>query len=149
MDTAWIQVFVLMFAECTAPVGKTVCQEQQFKLQFLNKADCEYALQQLISMKNAADYVIVNRQKSVCASSVVEVETFASLEGINAAIIEADGWRLSNQADVRSTVADTDHRDRLAALKSCEETDGEAPCKIGDIIIEEAAGDTVEVWKQE
>jgi len=64
MEVAWIQVFILTFAECVAPAGKTVCQEQQFELQFLSKADCEYALEQLIVMKDQAQYVIVNRQKS-------------------------------------------------------------------------------------
>ena len=35
MDTAWIPIFILTFAECVAPAGKTVCQEQEFQLQFL------------------------------------------------------------------------------------------------------------------
>jgi len=106
MATAWIKIFILTFAECVAPAGKTVCQEQQFELQFLGQADCEYALQQLIAMKDEADHVIVNRQKSGCAPSAVD-------------------------------------------LLSCEETGGVVPCKIGDIIVEEATGDRVEIWKQD
>ena len=53
MDTAWIQVFVLTLAECIAPAGKTVCQEREFDLQFLTRADCEYALEQLVSLHDA------------------------------------------------------------------------------------------------
>jgi len=50
MDTAWIQVFVLTLSECVAPAGKTVCHEHEFELQFLTRADCEVALQQLVSL---------------------------------------------------------------------------------------------------
>ena len=37
----------------------------------------------------------------------------------------------------------------LDDLMSCEETGGVVPCKIGDIIVEDATGDSVEVWKQD
>lgn len=149
METAWIQIFILTLAECVAPAGKTVCQEQQFELQFLSKADCEYALEQLISMKDEAEHVIVNRQKSGCAPSAVESDTFPSLEAINEAYKESVGWRVPGAGDARRAVVNKDHRERLADLKSCEETAGVAPCKIGDIIVEDATGDSVEVWKRD
>ena len=149
METAWIQIFILTFAECVAPAGKTVCQEQQFELQFLSRADCEYALEQLISMKDEAEHVIVNRQKSGCTSSAVESNTFASLEDINEAFKDTAGWRAPNEGDMRRSVVNKDHRERLAELMSCEETSNVAPCKIGDIIVEDATGDSVEVWKQD
>ena len=149
METAWIQIFILTFAECVAPAGKTVCQEQQFELQFLSRADCEYALEQLIAMKDEAEYVIVNRQKSGCTSSAVESDTFASLEDINEAFKDTAGWRAPNEGDMRRSVVNKDHRERLAELMSCEETSNVAPCKIGDIIVEDATGDSVEVWKQD
>lgn len=149
MATAWIKIFILTFAECVAPAGKTVCQEQQFELQFLSQADCEYALEQLIAMKDEADHVIVNRQKSGCAPSAVESDTFASLEAINEAYKDTAGWRVPGAGDVRRAVVNKDHRERLADLKSCEDTGGAVPCKIGDIIVEEATGDSVEVWKQD
>ena len=41
------------------------------------------------------------------------------------------------------------HAERLASLKPCAETDGAAPCKIGQIIVEEATGASVEVWRRE
>ena len=149
MATAWIQIFILTFAECVAPAGKTVCQEQQFEVQFLNRADCEYALAQLIAIKDEADHVIVNHQKSGCTSSAVESDTFASLEAINEAFKDTAGWRAPNEGDTRRSVANKDHRERLAELMSCEETSNVAPCKIGDIIVEDATGDSVELWKKD
>jgi hypothetical protein len=149
MAAAWIQVFILTFAECVAPAGKTVCQEQQFELQFLIRADCEYALEQLIAMKDEADNVIVNRQKSACVASAVESETFASLDAIIEAHKDTAGWRVPAENDVRRTVVNKDHTLRLAELMSCEETSNVVPCKIGDIIVEDATGDSVEVWKSD
>jgi hypothetical protein len=149
MATAWIQVFILTFAECVAPAGKTVCQEQQFELQFLVRTDCEYALEQLIAMKDEADHVIVNRQKSACVASAVESETFASLDAIIEAHKDTAGWRVPDENDVRRTVVNKDHTLRLAELMSCEETSNVVPCKIGDIIVEDATGDSVEVWKSD
>ena len=149
MATAWIQIFILTFAECVAPAGKTVCQEQQFELRFINRADCEYALEQLIAMKAAAEHVIVNRQKTGCTSSAVESDTYVSLEAINETFKDTAGWRLPNEDDTRRGVVNKDHRERLAILMSCEETSNVVPCKIGDIIVEDASGDNVEVWKQD
>ena len=83
MDTAWIQVFVLTLAECVAPAGKTVCQERQFELQFLTRADCEFALQQLVSLKQSADNVIVDAGKSRCVVSAREGRVFASVDAVN------------------------------------------------------------------
>ena len=149
MATAWIQVFILTLAECVAPAGKTVCQEQQFELQFLSKADCTYALEQLIAAKDQSEYVIVDRQKSGCTPSAAEVDTFPSLEAINDALGDQPGWRDASATEVRRAAINADHRERLAALKSCEETQGVAPCKIGEIIVEAASGDSVEVWKKD
>jgi hypothetical protein len=149
METAWIQIFILTFAECVAPAGKTVCQEQQFELQFLSSADCEYALEQLISMKGRAEHVIVNRQESTCTSSAVESDTFTSLEAINEAYKDTAGWRVPNEGDARRSVVNKDHSERLAELMTCEETSNVVPCKVGDIIVEDATGDSVEVWKKD
>ena len=149
MATAWIKIFILTFAECVAPAGKTVCQEQQFELQFLNQADCEYALEQLIAMKDQADHVIINRQKSGCAPAAVESTTFASLEAINEEYKDATGWLVPGAGEVRRATVNKDHGERLDDLMSCEETNGVVPCRIGDIIVEDATGDSVEVWKQD
>ena len=107
MDIAWIQVFVLTLSECVAPAGKTVCQEQSFELQFLTQKDCEFALQQLVSLKQESDAVIIDPAKASCAPAARQRQEFASLDAI------------------------------------------EAPCKVGEIIIE--AGDVapVEVWRRD
>lgn len=149
MDIAWIQIFILTFAECVAPAGKTVCQEQQFELRFASKDDCEYARSQLIAMKDEMDNVIVDRQKSVCTPSAMEAGTYESLAAINEANKGTAGWRSPDATEMRREVVSKDHKDRLASLKSCEATRGAVPCKVGDIIVEEAGGDSVEVWRRD
>ncbi len=149
MATAWIQVFILTFAECVAPAGKTVCQEQQFELQFLNREDCEYALLQLTAMKDEAENVIINRQKSACVPSTVESEIYESLEAINEANKDTPNWRKPEIDEAGRALADKDHRERLETLMPCEETSNVAPCRIGDIIIEDESGDSVEVWTRD
>lgn len=149
METAWIQIFILTFAECVAPVGKTVCQPQQFELAFVSEADCEYALQQLVSSKNAVDHIIVDRQKSACAPSAIERKVYESRESINAAFQDTLGWQMPAATESRRADVNAAHRERLAELQPCEETGGKAPCKIGEIIVEEASGEEVEVWKRD
>jgi hypothetical protein len=149
MDTSWIQIFILTLAECAAPAGKTVCQEQQFELQFLNRGDCEYALQQLAAMKDQDEQVIVNRQKSGCSPSAAESETYVSREAINDALQTTSGWRMPDDVDAQRAAVNKGHNERLDELKSCDETKGKAPCKVGEIIVEDAAGDAVDVWKRD
>ena len=147
MDTAWIQVFVLTLSECVAPAGKAVCQEREFDLQFLTRADCEVALQQLVALKAESEYVIVNRAKSGCAPSAREADVYDSLEAVSAAS-DADNWQAPANKPIPS-VGQTSHEDRLDKLPSCEESRGAAPCKIGSIIVEAAGqGDSVDVWRR-
>jgi hypothetical protein len=149
MATAWIQVFILTFAECVAPAGKTVCQEQQFELQFSSRSDCEYALFQLITTKDQSDRIIVNRQKSVCVPSAIESEIYDSLEAINEANKDTPDWRVPGENEAEQMITDRAHRERLETLMSCEETAYIAPCKIGGIIVEDATGSGVDVWKSD
>ncbi len=149
MDIAWIQVFILTFAECVAPAGKTVCQEQQFELQFATKADCEYALQQFVAMKDESENVIVNRQKTACSTTAVEVATYASDEAAAAELSNSVGWRAPDTLGARRSTVTKDHAERLAEIKDCDETKGAVPCRVGDIIVEDASGDRVEVWKRD
>ena len=93
MDTAWIQVFVLTLAECAAPAGKTVCQEREFDLQFLTRADCEVALEQLVSLKEESATVIVDRSKSSCTASARESEVFASPDEVRSASAGTAPWQ--------------------------------------------------------
>lgn len=147
MDTAWIQVFVLTLSECVAPAGKTVCQQQQFELEFLTRRDCEYALEQLVTMKDELDHVIVDHGKSGCAVSAREAGTYASIDAIRES--NNDTWHEPENVEQRRTVVNEAHQMRLENLKSCSETEGAAPCKIGQIIVEEATGASVEVWRRE
>lgn len=149
METAWIQVFVLVLSECVAPAGKTVCQEQELELQFFSEADCQAALEEMLALKEESEHTIVNRHASRCVSTARQTDAFASLEAINEAYKDKAGWQAPGESDTRTVQTHAVHQDRLASLKTCEETVGRAPCKIGEIIIEGASGDAVEVWRRD
>lgn len=147
MDTTWIQVFVLTLSECVAPAGKTVCQENEIEMQFLSKGECEVALQELVSLKDQFDNVIVNRRKSGCSVSARESKAYASLEDAKAAS-NANEWRDSDSQETAASLVP--HNERLKKLQSCEDTLGVAPCKSGSIIVESAvSGREVEVWRSQ
>ncbi|MEM7433137.1 MAG: hypothetical protein AAF351_14550 [Pseudomonadota bacterium] len=146
MDIAWIQVFVLTLSECVAPAGKTVCQEQELQMQFLTQAECETALEEIISLKDQFDNVIVNRRKSGCTASARQSETFASADAVKTAT-GGDDW-VQPEDSAAVTATRVSHNERLAEMKTCDESRGVAPCKIGNIIIEGASsGQPVEVWR--
>ena len=149
MDTAWIQVFVLTLAECVAPAGKTVCQEREFDLQFLTRADCEVALEQLVSLKEESASVIVDRSKSSCAPSARQTEVFPDLSGVSNASAGMDGWKDPvNEEEVASPTR-ASHQQRLEEMPDCEAADGKLPCKMGSVIVEaETEGEPVEVWRR-
>ena len=149
MDIAWIQVFVLTLSECVAPAGKTVCQEREFELQFLSQPDCEFALQQLVSLKQESDKVIIDPDKASCTVSARQSKVFASVDAINEAFRGEDGWRAPQIEESSPGVERVAHQERLASLPACGDADGISPCKVGDIILEGAMGDPVEVWRQD
>ncbi len=150
MDVAWIQVFVLTLAECVAPAGKTVCQEQQLEMLFLNEKDCKVALEQLVSLKSESESVIVDAKRSSCAPSAREKEVFASLDEIKQSLGDMRGWRTPELDRNEPDFTHASHQERLANLKTCEESAGITPCKIGEIVIEGAAtGQPVEVWRRD
>jgi hypothetical protein len=150
MESAWIKVFILTISECVAPAGKTVCQQQEFELQFLTEADCQSALEQLISLKDASKDVIVDHDASGCAPSARQADTFESLAAIDAANQNEPGWRAPDQAAAPAPSENSEaFRDRLANLKSCDETHWVAPCKNDGIIVESTSGKPVEVWHRD
>jgi len=149
MDIAWIQVFVLTLSECVAPAGKTVCQEQTLELQFLTQADCEVALQQLVSLKQESKSVIVDPAKASCVSTARQQKAFASLEAIEEANQGRENWRAPEIDDSGPGVALASHQERLARLPECGEEGVEAPCKVGEIIIEAGDGEPVDVWRRD
>lgn len=148
MDVAWIPVFVLTLSECVAPTGKTVCQASQYELQFLTRADCEKALAELISLKEESENVIVNADESFCAPSARQHSVYASLDAVTEAHRGATGWRAPEPENPTPAPSRVAHEERLAELKSCDETGGTAPCKIGDIIIEGSDESEIKVWKK-
>lgn len=150
MDTGWIQVFVLTLAECIAPSGKTVCQQQEFELVFLTQADCELAMEQLVTLKDAAENVIIDKSKTRCDATARREPVFASLAEAGNSVGSGVAWRAPDVEEQAAATVDTNYQRRLEKLKTCDETDGVAPCKIGEIIIEEAvSGEPVEVWRRE
>jgi len=149
MNTAWIQVFVLTLSECVAPAGKTVCQEQSFELQFLTQADCEFALQQLVSLKQESESVIIDPARASCAPTARQLPVFASLEAIEAANRDTANWRAPKGSDAVPGVAQASHQERLASLPECGGEGVEAPCKVGEIIIEAGDVEPVEVWRRD
>ena len=149
MDTAWIQVFVLTLSECVAPAGKTVCQEQSLELQFLAQADCEVALEQLVSLKQASASVIIDPARASCAPTARQQRVFASLDAIEQANRDKDNWKAPATADTSPGVALVSHRERLASLPDCDADGAEAPCKVGEIIIEAGDVEPVEVWRRD
>ncbi len=101
-------------------------------------------------LKDASDTVIVDRSRSRCVASAVERDVYASFDDIN--------WDGQDPAAVQPAPRDAAavdetsaaHKERLESLKTCEESGGVAPCKIGEIIIEEAQSpESVEVWRRD
>ena len=148
MDTAWIPIFILTFAECVAPTGKTVCQEHEFELQFLTEADCQQALEQLVAVKDSSESIIVNKEKTRCAPSARQHPTYSSLADIS--VDDDTAWIGPSTGEPATDTMRAAHQSRLEALPSCDESKGVAPCKIGEIIIEEAETPRkIEVWRRD
>lgn len=148
METAWIQIFILTVAECVAPAGKTVCQEREFELQFVTQSECEIALEQLVSLKDASESVIVDKDKSSCAPSARQQDVFASAADVMASVPDKQGWKEPDMQAAEPASSETAHKARLETLQTCDETDGVPPCKVGDIIIEDMANaKQIDVWR--
>jgi hypothetical protein len=148
MDTAWIQVFVVALSECVAPAGKTVCQEQSYELQILTEADCNYALQQLVSLKQESESVIIDPAKASCAPTARQQQVFASLDAIEDANRDKENWKAPEIKDTGTGVTLASHQERLARLPDCGEEGVVAPCKVGEIIIEAGDTESVDVWRR-
>jgi hypothetical protein len=156
MDTGWIQVFVLTLAECVAPAGKTVCQEQQVQYQFVDREECEMVLQQLVDYSAGYENVIVNEQRSSCRPTAVQQPVFASLDEANEQLSDTEGWgTLNAQKQPARDAGNTEpgqteaaHQQRLAALPECDDVNRRPPCKVGQIIVEAESEQEMEVWRR-
>jgi hypothetical protein len=152
MDTAWIQIFILSLTECVAPQGKTVCQEREIEIEFLSQAQCEAAKEQMVSLKEQSQSVIIDPSKARCAATARKHAVFATLSDVEAASRDLAGWTKPEVSEPETGPIRASHVERLGTLPECEQTGGEAPCKIGDIIIEAgSAGDSrpVEIWRRD
>ena len=156
MDTGWIQVFVLTLAECIAPAGKSVCQEQQVQYQFVDREECEAVLQQLVDYSAGSENVIVNERRSSCRPTTVQRQVFASLDEANEQLSDTEGWGTLNAAKQQPapesgepSQTEAAHRQRLASLPECEDVSRRPPCKVGQIIVEPESEQELEVWRRD
>ena len=150
MDTAWIQVFVLTLTECLAPAGKTVCQEQELQMQFMNQQDCELAREQLVLLIEQTENSIINRDRTQCSASASEHRVFASLDEIKQSGTIDENWDTSEaEALPAPDFTLVAHQKRLAELPACADVGGAAPCKIGEIIIEGASEQSADIWQRD
>lgn len=147
METAWIQVFVLTLAECVAPAGKTVCQEREVQMEFIDRAACERAMEQMLWLAEGASDVIVDRENTRCAASAVERPVFASLDEVRGQVADSAGWEAPDANEPSEDFTEQAHKERLDAMRTCEESRGATPCKVGEIIIEGATERRSEVWR--
>jgi hypothetical protein len=150
METAWIQVFVLTLTQCIAPAGKLVCQEETVEYHFTNEEDCASALVMMVDLAARADNVLVDRQRSDCKPAATESVVFADANDAQSSLANSEDFVLIDSDSPPPDFMRAAHDERLASLKSCDETNGVAPCKIGQIILEAPvdAGDA-QVWRRE
>jgi len=148
MDTAWIQIFVLTVSECLAPAGKTICQEQELKVQFVTQADCELAREQLVRLMERSEDVIVNAEKTHCMASARELEIFTTQDEVRQQT-PADWVAPHSDGPAPLDFTQESHRKRLDELAECADVGGRAPCKMGSIIIEGASEQSGDVWQQQ
>ncbi len=150
METAWIKVFVLTLTQCIAPAGKMVCQEETVQYSFASDDDCARALVQMVDLAARADNVLVDRERSNCRPGVRETQVFVDADAARSSIAPGDGVVLIENKIPPADFMQSAHAERLKELKACDDTDGVAPCKIGDIIVEEAAAEKKsQVWRQQ
>jgi hypothetical protein len=150
METAWIQVFVLTLSQCIAPAGKMVCQEDIVQYHFTSEEDCADALTQLVELASHADNVIVNRERSNCRPAARQSTVYASADEAKQQLGGGENFALIDGKKTEPDFTQSAHAERLARTKTCEETGGVAPCKIGEIILEEASESSRgEVWRRQ
>jgi hypothetical protein len=150
METAWIQVFVLTLTQCIAPAGKMVCQEESVEYHFTNEEDCARALVLMVDLAARADNTLVDRSKSNCTPGAKESVVYADSDGAKSSLANTENFVLIDGKEPPPDFMQVAHDVRLENTKSCEETNGVAPCKIGEIILEAAADESrTEVWRRD
>jgi hypothetical protein len=145
MDAAWIKVIVLTLAECVAPEGKTVCQEQETQYHFVDEVECQKVLEQLINYRDSFENVIVNRADSNCRAGTRQVQISEARVDPEFADPNAEESAKTAQKDFMRER----HELRLKGLPVCDDQQLVTPCRRGEIIIESVSENETEVWKQE
>jgi hypothetical protein len=104
----------------------------------------------MVDLAARADNVLVDRQKSECKPGVKEAQVFASSDEARASLSSTEGVVLIENKKPPPDFMQSAYDERLKNMKTCDETDHIAPCKIGDIIVEASAEPPkTEVWQQQ
>ena len=148
MDAAWIKVVVLTLAECVAPEGKTVCQEQQVQYYFVDDAECQKVLEQLLDYRDGFDNVIVNRGNSSCQSASKNLEVIEFRSDEDPGLVDQDSIVAAGNRPREKDYMQERHDLRLQSLPVCDDSELVTPCRRGEIIIESVTENKTEVWRQ-
>jgi len=148
MDAAWIKVVVLTLAECVAPEGKTVCQEQEVQYYLYDDAECQKVLEQLIDYRDGFDNVIVNKEGSSCLPATKNLRVVASEPATDQYSTNGKALGVNSDQPKKKDFMQEQHDLRLQSLKVCDDEKLVTPCRRGDIIIESVTDNKTEVWKQ-
>jgi hypothetical protein len=149
METAWIKILVLSLAQCSTPVGKIICQEEMAEYQFANAEDCASPLVQMMDIASHVDNILIDWQESDCCPAVKASSIFASDADAQSSPRSNANVALPPDESSRTDDLQVAHNECLENTKTCDETAGVAPCRIGMIIVEPAAEAVhSNVWKQ-
>ncbi len=148
MNIAWIKVVVLTLAECVAPEGKTVCQEQQVEYYFFDEVECQKVLEQLMDYRDGFENVIVNKEDSSCLPAAKDLQVFASRSAADDYFAEMGGLGVLSDEPAKKDFMRERHDLRLESLHVCDDDKLVTPCRRGDIIIESMTGNKMEVWQR-
>ncbi len=148
MGTAWIKVIVLTLAECVAPEGKTVCQEQKVQYNFFDEIECAKVLEQLIDYRDGFDNVIINKEDSSCLPAAKNSQVFNTRSEADQFFAETEGWGILSDEPAPKNFLQDRHDQRLQDLPVCDDENLITPCRRGDIIIESVTKNESNVWKK-
>jgi hypothetical protein len=102
-----------------------------------------------VSLKQASESVIIDPASASCAATARQRRVYASLDAIEDANRDREDWKPPPVQEAGSGVALASHQERLASLPECGEEGVEAPCKVGEIIIEAGDVEPVDVWRRD
>lgn len=149
MDAAWIKVVVLTLAECVAPEGKTVCQEQEVQYYFVDEVECQQVLEQLMDYRDSFENVIVNRAQSNCRAGTKNMQLYQSGSEADPDFAVAEGVGLASAKSKPKDFMQERHDLRLQSLPVCDDNRLVTPCRRGEIIIESVSENKTEVWRRD